>query len=50
MGKKKDHKGGPYAVRLFLPFNLLLLRTSLPVAVFILFLKPCSMALWRFLG
>ena len=37
-------------VSLALAFIRLLLRTFLPLAVLILFLKPCSFFLWRFLG
>ena len=39
-----------YAVSFFLPFCLLLLRTSLPFFVLIRFLKPCSILLCLFLG
>ena len=35
---------------LALPLARLLLRTFLPLAVAILFLKPCSFCLWIFLG
>lgn len=39
-----------YAESCFLPFNLRLLKTFLPFAVLILFLKPCSFFLCLFLG
>ena len=47
---EKGHICGPYAVNLFLPLSLLLLRTFLPEAVAILFLKPCSLLLCFFFG
>ena len=39
-----------YAESFFLPIRLLLDKIFLPDAVLILFLKPCSLLLWRFLG
>ena len=41
---------GLYAVKEFLPLNLLLFKTFLPFFVLILFLKPCSFALCLTLG
>ena len=49
--KEKDHSlMRSYAVSLFLPFNLRLFNTFLPLLVFILFLNPCSFFLCLFLG
>jgi hypothetical protein len=39
-----------YAESTFLPFSLRLFNTVLPLAVLILFLKPCSLLLCLFLG
>lgn len=39
-----------YADSFFLPFSLLLARTFLPLAVLILFLKPCTLLLCLFFG
>lgn len=40
----------PYADNTFLPFLLLAARTFLPLAVAILFLKPCTLDLCLFFG
>ena len=48
--KEKGHKYATYADNLCLPLALLAAKTFLPLAVLILFLKPCSLERCLFLG
>lgn len=48
--KKKTTLMRSYAESTFLPFSLRLLKTVLPFAVLILFLKPCTLLLCLLLG